>query len=176
MKAIAVAAALSALSLTAACAPVIEGGPPIALPPGVQETAQVGAVFMSSGWLNSEEDFAETFSDEVHEELRRCMWGTAIVDVRVHLDDMHRADRLESVLAGGGEHALTGTVEFVDPARGNLVLGRFPVTAVVQAQSGPAALVEDRQMVVSEAFGRAVCEEAFGRNPRERGPHNATGG
>ena len=174
MKTIAALGGLAVLSLTA-CAPVIEGGQRIALPPGVQETAQVGDVYMSSDWLNSEEDCPETFSDEVHEELKRCMWGTAPVGVRIHVTDLQRADRLESAV-GGGAHALTGTVEFVDPRRDNLVLGRFPVTAVVRAQEGPAALIEDRQMVVSEAFGRAICEEAFGRNPRAPGPHNATPG
>jgi len=29
---------------------------------------------------------------------------------------------------------------------------------------------------VSEEFGRAVCAQAFDRNPRDRGLHNATGG
>ena len=171
------AVALAALLLTtAACAPVIEGGPPIALPVGLQETAQVGSITMSSDWLNAEEDFAETFSDEVHEELRRCMWGTAPINVRVHIDDIRRADRLGVLLNGDGVHTLSGTVEFVDPAAENRVLGRFPVSVATSAQGRLGGLLGDRQMMVSEEFGRAVCEQAFGRNPRDRGPHNATGG
>ena len=172
----ALTAALAAALLTTACAPVIEGGPPIALPVGLQETAQVGSITMSSDWLNAEEDFAETFSDEVHEELRRCMWGTAPINVRVHIDDIRRADRLGVLLNGDGVHTLSGTVEFVDPAAENRVLGRFPVSVATSAQGRIGGLLGDRQMMVSEEFGRAVCEQAFGRNPRDRGPHNATGG
>lgn len=164
----------TALLGTAACAPVIQGGPPMALPIGLQETAQIGTVTMSSGWIDATDDFAETFNDEVQEELRRCMWGTAPVNLRVHIDELDRAGRLETLLNGDGEHYLSGTVEFVDPARDNRVLGRFPIRVSTSAQGRVGGLIGDRQMMVSEAFGRAVCEEAFGRNPRDPGPHNAT--
>ncbi|MDP3370387.1 MAG: hypothetical protein Q8M32_11145 [Brevundimonas sp.] len=160
----------------AACAPVVEGGPPIALPIGLQETAQAGSLTLSTAWLNAEDDFAETFSEEVREELGRCMWGTAPINVRVHIDEMRRAGRLETLLNGDGVHTLSGTVEFVDPADGNRVLGRFPVSVATSAQGRLGGLLGDRQMMVSEEFGRAVCEQAFGRNPRDRGPQNATGG
>lgn len=176
MKSVTTAALAAALLASAACAPVIQGGPPIALPPGLQETAQVGSITMSSNWLDAEEDFAETFSDEVHEELRRCMWGTAPIDVRVHIDGMHRADRLGVLLNGDGAHTLSGTVEFVDPSHDNRVVGRFPVSVATSVQGRLGGLIGDRQMMVSEEFGRAVCDQAFGRNPRDRGPHNATQG
>jgi len=175
MKSAAVLAA-AVLLTTAACAPVVQGGPPLALPPGLQETAQVGSITMSSDWLNAEDDFSETFSDEIHEELKRCMWGTAPIDVRVHINELQRADRLGVLLNGDGAHTLSGTVEFVDPARGNRVVGRFPVSVATSAQGRLGGLVGDRQMMVSEEFGRAICEQAFGRNPRDRGPHNATRG
>jgi hypothetical protein len=175
MKSAAVLAAAILLT-TAACAPVIEGGPPVALPPGLQETAQVGSITMSSGWVNAADDFSETFSDEVHEELKRCMWGTAPINVRVHIDELHRADRLETFVNGEGAHTLSGTVEFVDPAHDNRVVGRFPVSVATSAQGRLGALIGDRQMMVSEEFGRAICDQAFGRNPRDRGPHNATAG
>ncbi|MDI1325597.1 MAG: hypothetical protein PSV23_02240 [Brevundimonas sp.] len=164
------------LLATAACAPVIEGGPPIDLPPGLQETAQVGSITLSTDWLNAEDDFSDTFSDEVHEELRRCMWGTAPVDVRIHLDRIQRAGRLETLLNGDGVHTLSGTVEFVDPSHGDRIVGRFPVSVATSAQGRLGGLLGDRQMMVSEEFGRAVCDQAFGRNPRDRGPHNATAG
>lgn len=176
MKTLLIAAAAVAVTATTACAPVITGGPPIALPPGLQETAQVGSITLSTDWLNAEDDFADTFSDEVHEELKRCMWGTAPIDVRIHIDRMQRAGRLETLLNGDGVHTLTGTVEFVDPARDNRVLGRFPVSVATSARGRVGGLLGDRQMMVSEEFGRAVCDQAFGRNPRDRGPHNATGG
>lgn len=167
--------ALCAMLMSTACAPVIEGGPPIALPVGLQETAQIGSVTLSTGWINAEDDFSETFSSEMHEELSRCMWGTAPINLRVHIDEMQRAGRLETLLTGEGSHSLSGTVEFVDPAD-NRVLGRFPVSVVTSAQGRLGGVLGDRQMMVSEEFGRAVCEQAFGRNPRDRGPHNATGG
>lgn len=176
MKSATTAVLAAALLAVTACAPVIEGGPPIALPIGLQETAQVGSITVSTAWLNAEDDFAETFSEEVHEELRRCMWGTAPVNVRVHIDQLQRAGRLETLLNGDGMHSLSGTVEFVDPADGNRVLGRFPVTVATSAQGRLGGLLGDRQMMVSEEFGRAVCEEAFGRNPRDPGAHNATAG
>ena len=170
------AAVAAALRATPACAPVIEGGPPIALPFGLQETAQIGSITLSTAMLDAEDDFADTFSEEVHEELSRCMWGTAPINLRVHIDQMQRAGRLETLFNGDGAHTLTGTVEFVDPADGNRVLGRFPVSVATSTQGRVGGLLGDRQMMVSEEFGRAVCEQAFGRNPRDRGPHNATAG
>lgn len=175
MKSAAVLAAAILLT-AAACAPVVQGGPPVALPIGLQETAQVGSISMSSDWLNAEDDFSETFSDEVHEELQRCMWGTAPINVRIHVDQLHRADRLGVLLNGDGVHTLSGTVEFVDPTHGDRVVGRFPVSVATSAQGRVGGLLGDRQMMVSEEFGRAICDQAFGRNPRDRGPHNATRG
>lgn len=176
MKAILAAAAVAALIAISACAPVVAGGPPIALPPGLQETAQVGTITLSSGWLNAEDDFAETVSEEVHEELKRCMWGTAPINVRIHIDQLQRAGRLETALTGEGMHTMSGTVEFVDPMHGNAVVGRFPVSVATSAQGRLGGVLGDRQMMVSEEFGRAICDQAFGRNPRDPGLHNATGG
>lgn len=172
----AVTAVAAALLSAAACAPVIEGGPPIGLPHGLQQTAQVGSITLSTALLDAEDDFAATFSEEVHEELGRCMWGTAPVNVRIHIDRMQRAGRLETLLNGDGAHTLSGTVEFVDPARGDRVLGRFPVSVATSARGRVGGVLGDRQMMVSEEFGRAICDQAFGRNPRDRGPHNATAG
>ena len=70
----------------------------------------------------------------------------------------------------------TGTVEFTDPARDNAVVGRYPISVTTDAGNRVTGLIADRQMVVSEAFGRAICDAAFGRNPRRPGPQNATGG
>ena len=176
MKSIFAVAAAAALIATSACAPVVQGGPPIDLPPGLQETAQIGSITMSSGWLDAEEDFSDTFSEEVREELSRCMYGTAPIDVRIHVDRLQRAGRAEMLFNGQGMHTLEGTVEFVDPGRGNLVVGRFPISVATTAGGRLAGLVGDRQMMVSEEFGRSVCEQAFGRTPRDRGPHNATSG
>ena len=174
MKSLLAAAAVAALIATAACAPVIEGGPPMDLPPGLQETAQVGSITMSSAWLDAEEDFSDTFSEEVREELSRCMYGTAPIDVRIHVERLDRAGRLDMLLNGRGMHTLEGTVEFVDPGRGNRVVGRFPISVATTAGGRIAGLLGDRQMMVSEEFGRSLCEQAFGRNPRGGGLRDAT--
>lgn len=161
---------------TAACAPVIQGGPPVALPAAVTETARINAIYMSSAWLQSESDFSDTFTEEVREEVAQCAWGTYPLDMRIHVEDLDRAGRLEMLLNGRGEHRMTGMVEFTDPARGDAVVGRYPISVAVNAGNRAQGLVQDRQMVVSEAFGRAVCDEVFARNPRRPGPHNATAG
>lgn len=176
MKPVIAAAAVAAMVALSACAPVIEGGPPIDLPLALQETAQVGSITMSSAWLDAEEDFSDTFSEEVREELSQCMHGTAPIDVRIHVERLDRAGRLEMLLNGEGMHTLEGTVEFVDPTRGNLVVGRFPISVATTAGGRIAGLLGDRQMMASEEFGRSLCEQAFGRNPRRPGLHNATEG
>jgi hypothetical protein len=176
MKLAFAAAAVAALIATTACAPVIEGGSPMDLPPGLQETAQIGSITVSTGWLNAEEDFSDTFSEEVREELSRCMYGTAPIDVRIHVDRLERASRVDALLNGQGMHTLEGTVEFVDPSHDNRIVGRFPISVATTAGGRLAGLIGDRQMMVSEEFGRSLCDQAFGRNPRERGPHNATRG
>lgn len=176
MRSVFAAAAVAALVATSACAPVVQGGPPMDLPLALQETAQVGSITVSTGWLNAEEDFSDTFSEEVREELSRCMLGTAPIDVRIHVERLERASRAGALLTGEGMHTLEGTVEFVDPGRGGLVLGRFPISVATTAGGRLAGLIGDRQMMVSEEFGRSLCDQAFGRNPRDRGPHNATRG
>lgn len=169
-------AALLLSASVAACAPVIEGGPPMDLPSGVMETAHVNTIYMSSEWLDSSEDFSDTFSDEVREELSLCAYGTYPLDVRVHIDGLERAGRLDVLLTGQGQNALTGVVEFTDPARANVVVGRYPISVTTTAGNRLTGLIADREMVVSEAFGRAICDAAFARNPRRPGPWNATGG
>ena len=54
------------------------------------------------------------------------------------------------------------------------MVGRFPITVEAPTSGGLVGVLADRQMVVSEAWARELCREAFGRNPRTPGPHNAT--
>ncbi|HEY1072976.1 hypothetical protein [Brevundimonas sp.] len=163
-------------TLTAACAPVVQGGGPLDLPSGLMETAQVTSVVMSSDWVNAKSDFADTFVDEVQEELRGCAYGTYPLQLRVHVEEVDRAGRLEVLLRGEGVHRLRATAELVDPARGGQIVGRYPIEVGTQAGGRVIGVLGDRQMMVSEEFGRALCDAAFGRNPRRPGPHNATRG
>ncbi len=176
MKTLAPALIVAALAATAACAPVVQGGPPMDLPPGLAETAQIGTVYMSSGWLQVEEDFSDTFVEEVDEEMQMCAYGTYPLDLRLHVDDVRRADRLGVALNGDGVHTIRATAELVDPRRDNLIVGRYPLVVDVPAGGRVAGIFGDRQMIASEAFGRALCDAAFARNPRRPGPHNATPG
>ena len=65
MKSATAAALAAALLAAAACAPVVEGGPPIALPIGLQETAQVGSITLSTGWLDAEEANLLRYAEEL---------------------------------------------------------------------------------------------------------------
>lgn len=174
MKTIAPAVVAAALLGAAACAPVVQGGPPLALPPGLAETAQIGTVYMSSDWLQVEEDFSDTFVEEVDEEMQMCAYGTYPLDLRLHVDDVRRASRIGVALNGDGVHTIRATAELVDPRRDNLIVGRYPLVVDVPAGGRVAGIFGDRQMIASEAFGRALCDAAFARNPRRPGPHNAT--
>jgi hypothetical protein len=169
------AAALLALSATAACAPVIEGGPPLDLSPGLAETASIGTITLSTGWLQAEDDVGDTFIEEVGEEMRTCAYGTWPLDLRLHIEDLDREGRLTMAVRGEGRHRARGTAELVDPRSGTVV-GRYPLEVEVDAGGRVAGIFGDRQMIVAEAFGRALCDAAFARNPRRPGPHNATPG
>lgn len=165
---------LAALSL-AACAPVIEGGPPIDLPSEWVDNARIGTITISTQWLNAEDDFTDTLGEEVREELEGCADGDRRLDLRIHVNELNRADRLETAIRGEGMHSLVATAEFVDPVD-RRVVGRYPLAVGTQAGGVAEALLGDRQMMVSEEYGRALCDAAFGRNPRRPGPWNATRG
>lgn len=174
MKPTAAALALTMLSLTA-CAPVIEGGPPIELTSDWVQTARIGAISISTQWIDAEDDFSDTLSEEVREELEGCANGDRRLDLRIHVNELRRADRLETAIRGEGMHSLVATAEFVDPQT-RTVVGRYPLAVGTQAGGVAEALLGDRQMMVSEEYGRALCDAAFGRNPRRSGPWNATRG
>ena len=63
------AVTIATLVLTA-CAPVVAGGPPMEVLSGLQETGQLRNIYLSSDWLRAEDDFQDTFTDELGEELR----------------------------------------------------------------------------------------------------------
>jgi hypothetical protein len=172
------AAAITLLAFVglSACAPVIGARAPMPLLPGLMETATINTITLSTGWLNVEDDFADTFTDEVREELETCAYGHYPLTLRVHVDEVHRASRLGALVDGDGVNSLSATAELVDPARGDRVVGRYPIVVSAPAGGRVAGVLGDRQMMVSEQWGRALCDQAFGRNPRQRGIHNATRG
>lgn len=169
MKLKLLAACGAALTLSA-CAAVTAGGPPVALAPDLVADARVDVITMSSDWLLAEDDFSDTFTDEVREELNACAAGQRPLNLRLHVDDLDRADRLATAARGHGEHYVAGLAEFVDP-RSGVVVGRYRIEVWAQAGGAVRALLGDRQMIISETFGRELCRQAFGRNPR---PHPLT--
>jgi len=166
---------ITALTLPA-CASVVSPGAtePLPLSQHVMETSRVGTITISTGWLRAKDDFGDTFVDEVREELDACATGQNTLNLRIHVDRLRRDGRLGAALTGDGAHTLAAIAEFVDPAQGNAVVGRFPIEVATPSGGVIPALFGDRQMMVSEAWGRALCTEAFGRNPRRPGLHNAT--
>lgn len=174
MKPTSAALAFAMLSL-AACAPVIEGGPPMELSSEWVAEARIDVISVSTQWLDAEEDFSDTLIEEVREELEGCANGGRRLNLRIHVNELRRADRLETVIRGEGMHSLVATAEFVDPVD-RRVVGRYPLAVGTQAGGAVEALLGDRQMMVSEEYGRALCDAAFGRNPRRAGPWNATRG
>jgi hypothetical protein len=152
------AAAFAALS-TAACVSTT-GVERVDLDPSLAAQSRIGAISMTSGWLQSEEDFSDTFVEAVREHTNRCATGPKKLNLRLHVDEVRRADRLDTVLHGG-EHRLAAIAELVDPAT-RAVVGRYPIAVAVDAGTPLAALLADRQVLVSDAFGAELCRQAFG--------------
>jgi len=173
---VAIIALTTLVASVSACAPVIAGRAPMPLMPGLMETATISTITLSTGWLNVEDDFADTFTHEVQEELETCAYGTYPLTLRVHVDEVHRASRLGALVTGDGMNSLAATAELIDPGHGDRVVGRYPIVVGSPAGGRVAGVLGDRQMMVSEQWGRALCDQAFGRNPRQPGPHNATRG
>jgi hypothetical protein len=157
-----------------ACSPVVRGGPDLALPPSIAAKSRIDSIALSTNWLRTKEDFAATFVEEVAEELALCADGSYPLQLRVHVASMDRAKRLETLLNGDGVHQVTAMAELIDPSRRGMIVGRYPLSVTIDAGGAVAGLVSDREMMMSEGLGRAICQAVFARNPRQPGPTNAT--
>ena len=156
----ATSALLIALSLPG-CAPVVRGGPALALPPEVALSARVTSLTMSSDWMRANDDFAATFNEEMLSQLSRCARGSRPLHLRIYIEDYDRAGRIETLIDGEGVHRMKGIAELVDPARGGQVVGRYPLEVAVDAGGRVGGLVGDREMMVSRGFASALCDVAF---------------
>lgn len=151
------AAACAALATTA-CASVT-GVEPLRLDPALAASSRIDVIHMSRGWVVTEEDFSDTFVTAVREHTDRCARGDRKLNLRLHVDEVHRAERLETI-RHGGRHSLAAIAELVDPAT-RVVVGRYPIAVSVDAGTPLAALLADRQLLVSDAFGAELCRQAF---------------
>lgn len=154
------AAAAAALALTA-CATATTGTYPLKLAPELASSSHIATVRMTSGWVRADAEFPATFLDEVHENLRGCATGPRKLDLNIQVDKVRQAPRLTALLRGG-EHELAAVAELTNPETGDIV-GRYPIHVVVDAGGPVAALLGDRQMMVSDAFATELCRQAFGR-------------
>lgn len=116
---------------------------------------------------------------EVENELRRCATGDRLVDATIRVDRLGYDGRPGSLIDGNGIDEMSAVVEFVEPGAGGSqpegpVVARYRVS--VGARSGD--LIErvagDRISHAAEELGRALCMQAFGRNPRPPGIQNST--
>ena len=159
--------AAAAVALTGAgCASSTIHDPAMTLDQDLARTARISGVTVTTDWLNSEEDFGETFTSAVAEEMSFCANGSRPLHLKVHVQGLSRAPR-EAILAGTDvSHRLRAVAELFD--RGTVV-GRYPLVVEAPAGQGLLAAVTDRQAVVSRAFGTALCDAAFRSNPMSTG-------
>lgn len=152
-----IAAAVVALT-GAGCASSTIHDPAMSLDQDLARTARISGVTVTTDWLNSEEDFGETFASAVSEEMSFCANGNRPLHLRVHVQGLSRAPR-DAILAGADvTHRLRAVAELFD--RGTVV-GRYPLVVEAPAGQGLLAAVTDRQAVVSRAFGAALCDAVF---------------
>ena len=110
------------------------------------------------------------------EAINVCAYGAYPLHLRIHVDDVRRAGRVQTAITGEGQHEIHAKAELVNARRENQIMGRYPLVVLAVAGGLIGGLLGDRQMIVSEAFGSAVCDAACARNPRRSGPHNASAG
>lgn len=134
----------------------------------LQEGASRRAPFIES-------DFSLTFESELRHELKRCATGTRPLHAVVLIDEFRMDERLRSLIDAKGFDTVSGVVEFVDPAT-DTVVGRYRIRAGTNSGGLLSRIVGDRADNAAEEFGRALCMEAFGRNPRPPRILNSTRG
>lgn len=195
----------AASAMLAACAmspvPRVAGGPPMAFSPDLLDRVSIGRID-AEGVTEVIERYAQTQGDyaagdrtdpawnldplsdlnfrmaiesEVGEELRLCATGDRRLDARILIDQLTYDDRLRSLVDGRGLDWIGGVVEFVEPDS-DVVVARYEIEAGTNSGGLLTRIVSDRTDAAAEEFGRALCHEAFGRNPRGSSIRNSTRG
>lgn len=161
LKHIAPLAALMTLGLSA-CATATTGAQDLMLvDPALASRSHISTVKMSSDWVRANEDFSDTFTESLWENLQACGRGPEALNLHVHVSKVRRANRLGALIRGGGRHELAAIAELVEP-RTKAVVGRYPIHVIVDAGNPAEILLADRQLMVSDAFATQLCREAFG--------------
>lgn len=120
-------------------------------------------------------DFSSTVETELREELSGCAAGPRPLNAVVLIDELRLDERLRSLADGRGFDVMIGTVELVDPASGAIV-ARYRIQSGTNSGGLLTRILSDRAANAAEEFGRALCMEAFGRNPRPPAILNGTRG
>ncbi len=183
--------------------PHVRGGPPLALTPADADQLRVEAIHVEGtprvldGFQSYrgedptfeerqdpsrprhapfiESDFSQTVEWELRDELKLCATGARPVTAVVLIDELRMDERLRSLVDARGYDTIGGVVEFVDPVT-DTVIARYRIRAATNSGNLLTRIVGDRAMNAAEEFGRALCMEVFGRNPRPPAIQNSTRG
>lgn len=121
-------------------------------------------------------DFRTDFEFEVRQELKRCATGPRPLNAVILVDNLVYDDRLRSLVDGKGYDMVGGVVELTDPAQGDRIVARYRIEAGTNSGGLLTRILGDRLDAMAEEFGRALCMEAFGQNPRGHPVFNTTRG
>lgn len=124
----------------------------------------------------ADSDFRTDFEFELRQELKLCATGPRRLDAVILVDNLVYDDRLRSLVDGKGHDLVGGVVELTDPALNNQVVARYRIEAGTNSGGLLTRILGDRLDAMAEEFGRALCMEAFGQNPRGHPILNTTRG
>ncbi|RZJ18373.1 MAG: hypothetical protein EON91_05680 [Brevundimonas sp.] len=205
MRSIQLATLVASLALTG-CAmtptPRVQGGQPFALPPAEADQFRIGAIHVEAAprvrdryaqsrnltpepgetftydekSQEADYDFRTDFEFEVRQELKRCATGSRPLNAVILVDNLVYDDRLRSLVDGKGYDVVGGVVELTDPAQGDRIVARYRIEAGTNSGGLLTRILGDRLDAMAEEFGRALCMEAFGQNPRGHPIFNTTRG
>jgi len=161
MKRMVLAAAAAVVFAAPAAARGPISGPPIELPAEIARDARVDVIRMSSSWIQAKEDFSDTFQWQVGAYLNRCAKGARKLTLRTHIYDLSKEDAVGRLFQRG-EHNLAAVAEFVD-RKSKAVVGRYYFDLGVDSGGFLKALVAEPELMLSEAYGKAMCAEVFDR-------------
>lgn len=133
------------------CAAVDVEGPLVTTPPEVLAQSRIGSISLSSrgdalvpGYYRGVE------VDGLRQELERCARGDRPLNLRLDVEG-DPDDRRD----------MTVIVEFMDPARGDLLVGRYFIRARDASPARESNVLDDRVMTPAEEVGYAVCNTVF---------------
>lgn len=141
-----------ALLLTAACAPLTDGGPPFAMASALAADARIGRIVLQSDMFNVPDEFSRVFEREAAPVMADCAAGERTLEMRVY---MHALDRGGDLRDPDGQTRLHVQTELRE--RGGRLAGRYESRISIPA----GATVEDRRAAASRAIAADLCRQAF---------------